>query len=198
MVAMGRGRTRAVVLAILLACACAGTLPALAAHGETEPDLITTIASRGSNETRETIPITQTRGAQPFVVLSERVNAGGGLRRGDILRATAELQLSTTCVLPEPRCIGSRYSYSPRMDAQVVLASSPTATGGSNADPISKVKTRRCNQQATESEPPLRLRLRRRRSARQERRQPSRARPTPASSTSSHPPTTTTPAPGTS
>ncbi len=69
------------------------------------------------------------------------------LRRGDILRATAELQLSTTCVLPEPRCIGSRYSYSPRMDAQVVLASSPNATGGSSADPISKVRTKRCNQQ---------------------------------------------------
>jgi hypothetical protein len=144
--AMGRGRTRAVVLAALLACAGAGALPAMAAHGETEPDLITTIASRGSNETRETIPITQTRGAQPFVVLSERVMAAGGLRRGDILRATAELQLSTTCVLDEPRCIGSRYSYSPRMDAQVVLASSPTATGGSSADPISNVKTRRCNQ----------------------------------------------------
>ena len=132
---MGRGRTRAVALAVLLACTGASALPAVAAHGETEPDLITTIASRGSNETRETIPITQTRGAQPFVVLSERVNAGGGLRRGDILRATAELQLSTTCVLPEPRCIGSRYSYSPRMDAQVVLASSPNATGGSSADP---------------------------------------------------------------
>ena len=144
---MGRGRTRAVALAVLLACAGASALPAVAAHGETEPDLITTIASRGSNETRETIPITQTRGAQPFVVLSERVNAGGGLRRGDILRATAELQLSTTCVLPEPRCIGSRYSYSPRMDAQVVLASSPNATGGSSADPISKVRTKRCNQQ---------------------------------------------------
>jgi hypothetical protein len=144
--AMGRGRTRLVALAALLACAGTGALPAMAAHGDTEPELITTIASRGSNETRETIPITQARGAQPFVVLSERVMAGGGLRRGDILRATAELQLSTTCVLDEPRCIGSRYSYSPRMDAQVVLASSPTATGGSNADPISGVRTKRCNQ----------------------------------------------------
>ncbi len=144
---MGRGRTRTAALAVTLACAGAAALPAMAAHGETEPDLITTIASRGSNETRETIPITQSRGAQPFVVLSERVNARGGLRRGDILRATAELQLSTTCVLPEPRCIGSRYSYSPRMDAQVVLASSPTATGGSNADPMSGVRTKRCNQQ---------------------------------------------------
>ena len=160
--AMGRGRTRAVAVAVLLTCAGAGVLPAMAAHGEAEAELITTIAGRGSNETRETIPITQTRGAQPFVVLSERVNAGGGLRRGDILRATAELQLSTTCVLPEPRCIGSRYSYSPRMDAQVVLASSPTATGGSNADPISNGQDEALQPAAAEPQPPLRLRLLRR------------------------------------
>jgi hypothetical protein len=132
--------------AAVLACACAGALPAIAAHGETEPALIPTIDSRGANETRGTIPITRSRGAQPYVVLSERLMAGGGLRRGDVLRATAEVQLSTTCVTPEPRCIGSQYDYSPRMDGRVVLGSSPTATGGSSADPISKIKTRRCNQ----------------------------------------------------
>jgi len=144
--AKGRGRTRAAVLAVLLAGAGALALPAHAARGEIEPALIASIDSRGNNETRATIPITRSRGTQPFVVLSERVKAGGGLRRGDILRATAELQLSTTCVTFEPRCIGSQYSYSPRMDGQVVLASSPTATGGSDADPISGVDTRRCNQ----------------------------------------------------
>ena len=133
-------------LAAALAAAGALALPALAARGEVEPALIASIDSRGSNETRGTIPITRSRGAQPYVVLSERVKAGGGLRRGDILRATAEVQLSTTCVTQEPRCIGSQYSYSPRMDGQVVLASSGTATGGANADPISRMDTRRCNQ----------------------------------------------------
>ena len=135
------------MLGIALAGLGALALPAVAAQGETEPDLIATIASRGANETRSTIPITRSPGAQPFVVLSERVVARGGLRRGDVLRATAELQLSSTCVLPEPRCIGSRYGYSPRMHAQVVLASSRRATGGSNADPISGMKTMTCNQQ---------------------------------------------------
>ena len=133
-------------LAAALAGGCALALPARAAHGELEPALIATLDSRGYNETRGTIPITRSRGARPYVVLSERVNAGGGLRRGDILRATAEVQLSTTCVTSEPRCIGSQYSYSPRMDGQIVLASSATATGGSSADPISRVETRRCNQ----------------------------------------------------
>ena len=140
-----RGAIRRLALAGAAAGACALALPALGAGGD-EPALIPTIDSRGPNETRATIPITRSRGAQPYVVLSERVKAGGGLRRGDVVRATAELQLSTTCVQPEPRCIGSSYSYSPRMDGRIVLGSSPTATGGANADPISKTKTRRCNQ----------------------------------------------------
>ena len=146
MVAKGRGRTRAVAIAVVLASACGLSMPAFGAKGDVEPALIPTLDSRGVNETRQTIPITRSRGARPYVVLSQRVNAAGGLRRGDILRATAEVQLSTTCVLDEPRCVGSRYSYSPRMDTQVVLASSSTATGGGNADPISGVRTKRCNQ----------------------------------------------------
>jgi hypothetical protein len=144
--ANGRGWTRAATAGALIASASAMALPAMAARGKVEPALIATIADRGPNETRGTLPITQSRGAQPYVVLSERVMAGGGLRRGDILRATAEVQLSNTCATTEERCIGSHYSYSPRMDGQVVLGSSPTATGGSSADPISRMKTIRCNQ----------------------------------------------------
>ncbi len=134
------------IAAAIVGCAGALAIPALAAHGEVEPALIATIASRESNETRETIPVTGSRGAQPLVVLSERVSAGGGLRRGDILRATAELQLSTTCATQEPRCVGSQYNYSPIMDAQVVLASSATAADGPGAEPISKAESIRCNQ----------------------------------------------------
>jgi hypothetical protein len=143
----GRGRTPAATLALTLAVLGALSLPALAARGDAKPQLIATIDSRGPNEARSTIPVTRSPGAEPFVVLSERLKAGGGLRRGDILRATAEVQLSTTCAKPEPRCIGSRYTYSPRMAAQVVLASSPTATGGSSADPISAPKVKHCTQQ---------------------------------------------------
>ena len=145
--ARGRGRRRAATLALTLAVLGALSLPALAAKGDAKPRLIATIDSRGPNETRSTIPVSRSPGAEPFVVLSERLKAGGGLMRGDILRATAEVQLSTTCAKPEPRCIGSRYTYSPRMAGQVVLASSPTATGGSSADPISGVKEKHCTQQ---------------------------------------------------
>lgn len=140
------GRTRWTALAVALAGLAALAVPAVAARGEVQPELIPTIASLGPNEMRETLPVTRTPEASPFVVLSERVRAGGGLRRGDLLRATAEVQLTTTCAKPEPRCIGKRYDYSPRMVGQVVLASSPTATGGAGADPISDKKTKRCTQ----------------------------------------------------
>lgn len=141
----GRGM-RIAVLVATCAGAFALALPAVGARGVSEPAVIPTIDDRGMNETRATVPISRTRGALPYVVLSERLNTQGGLRRGDIIRATAEVQLSTTCARPEPRCIGSRYDYSPRMDGRIVLAASPTATGGAKADPISKQKTRRCNQ----------------------------------------------------
>lgn len=111
------------------------------------PALIPTLAGQGPNEVRATIPITRNRGAEPYVVLSERLKPGGGLRSGDIVRATAELQLTTTCVTSEPRCIGVPYDYTPRLDAWVVLASTSNATGGRNAKPISQTKTVRCNQQ---------------------------------------------------
>lgn len=146
MIAKGRGRTRVAMLAALLAALAALAVPALAVRGEAEPVLIPTIASLGPNEERETIPVSRFAEAAPFVVLSEELRTSGGLERGDILRATAEVQLTTTCAKPEPRCIGTRYDYSPRMIGQVVLASSPTATGGANADPISQKKTKRCNQ----------------------------------------------------
>ena len=146
--ATGRGRApRAWALAAALTAACAFASGGLAAGGQVESALIPSLSDIGPNETRGTIPITSTRGASPYVVLSKRVSAGGGLRRGDILRATAELQLSTTCVVQDSRCIGTQYGYTPRMEAQVVLASSATATGGSQADPISGIEQKSCNQQ---------------------------------------------------
>ncbi|MDQ3729620.1 MAG: hypothetical protein M3355_08520 [Actinomycetota bacterium] len=146
--ATGRGRApRAWALAAALAAVGALASGGLAAGGEVEPALIPSLSDIGPNETRGTIPVTSTRGAAPNVVLSKRVSAGGGLRRGDILRATAELQLTTTCVVEDSRCIGTQYAYTPRMEAQVVLASSATATGGSDADPISGIEQKRCNQQ---------------------------------------------------
>jgi len=144
----GRGRApRAWALAVALTAACALAPGGLAAGGQDKPALIPSLSDIGPNETREKIPITSTRGAAPFVVLSKRVSAGGGLKRGDILRATAELQLTTTCVVQDSRCIGTQYGYTPRMEAQVVLASSARATGGSSADPISGIEQKRCNQQ---------------------------------------------------
>jgi len=146
--ANGRGRAwRVCTLLGVLAAACALAGPAFSAGDAGESVLIPSLSGLGPNETRGTVPITQIRGAAPYVVLSNRLSARGGLVRGDLIQATAELQLTTTCALKEERCVGSRYGYSPRMQAQVVLASSPTATGGSAADPISSIESKTCNQQ---------------------------------------------------
>lgn len=144
---MRSGRTSwAAVPAALFATALGLAAPGLAAQAGPDPALIASLSPRGPNETRTTITVTESRGADPLVVLSQRLRAGGGLERGDIVRATAEVQLTTTCVEAVQRCIGHRYNYTPRMDTQVVLASSSTATGGSGADPISGVESKRCNQ----------------------------------------------------
>ncbi len=139
---------------VLRAAALAGALASaggLASAGQTAridgPALITSLAGQGPNEVRTTIPISRKRGAEPRVVLSEPLDLGGGLRHGDVLRATAELQVTTTCVTPEPRCIGVPYGFTPRTDASLMLASNSSATGGRKAEPISGTKTINCNQQ---------------------------------------------------
>ncbi len=46
------------------------------------------------------------------------------LEAGDRLRASAEVQISTTCIVQERRCIGRSYTLSPFVTAQIVLARS--------------------------------------------------------------------------
>lgn len=49
------------------------------------------------------------------------------LEAGDRLRTSAEVQVSTTCIVQERRCIGRSYTLSPIVRAQVVLSRSPKA-----------------------------------------------------------------------
>jgi hypothetical protein len=46
------------------------------------------------------------------------------LEAGDQLRASAEVQVSTTCIVQERRCIGRSYTLSPFVTARIVLARS--------------------------------------------------------------------------
>jgi hypothetical protein len=68
------------------------------------------------------------------------------LHRGDVLETASELQITTTCYLPERRCIGRRYRFSPKTTARVLLARSGHATGGRGTEALSHVQSIRCHQ----------------------------------------------------
>src|SRR5204863_400973 len=53
------------------------------------------------------------------------------LATGGVLRASAEIKVSTTCPASGPRCIGRRYDFSPKFSAQIVLAGARNSTHGS-------------------------------------------------------------------
>jgi hypothetical protein len=106
------------------------------------------LATTGDNaELRERVPIARRKWAKKRVVMS--VGPGGlpRLHRGDVIRTSAEVQISNTCIVFDAvRCIGKRYSYSPREDARIVLANRRFATGGSEARTIRQTRSMRCRQ----------------------------------------------------
>jgi hypothetical protein len=69
------------------------------------------------------------------------------LHKGDILRTTDEVQLSTTCIdFNAVRCIGRHYAFSPREDARIVLADRRSAMGGDHVMAIAQARSLRCHQ----------------------------------------------------
>lgn len=87
-------------------------------------------ATTGANsELRRTVPITRAPGAAPRVVLSMGPGKLSGLRRGDRLELSSEVQLTVDCDKPSPRCTGRPYDYDPRVAVTLELAGreSPSA-----------------------------------------------------------------------
>jgi hypothetical protein len=68
------------------------------------------------------------------------------LRRGDQLKLSAEVQVTTTCVTSGARCIGRQYGFTPAVDARLVLAGRRHAAGGRGTLPVSGSQTVRCHQ----------------------------------------------------
>ena len=68
------------------------------------------------------------------------------LRRGDLLKLSAEVQVTTTCVDASARCIGRQYGFSPSVAAHLVLAADGRATGGRRATTVSGSQSVRCHQ----------------------------------------------------
>jgi hypothetical protein len=99
------------------------------------------------SERRETVPIARRKWAKKRVVMSLGPHKLPTLRAGDVLRVSAEVQISNTCIaFGAPRCMGRHYRFSPREDARIVLANRRHASGGRHADSIAEADSLRCHQ----------------------------------------------------
>jgi len=127
----------------------AGTSPA--AEGERSP-MVRVATSGNDSERVETLRITREAGARKRSVISLGPHALPDLARGDRVRVTAELQVTTNCRTPGPRCRGSIYQYGPKVRARLVLASGKQATDGPSTMPIGKLKHETCTQKRPQYE----------------------------------------------
>jgi hypothetical protein len=107
------------------------------------------VATTGNrSEIAKTIPITARAGAEPRSVMSLRPRKLPRLRRGDELKLSAEVQVTTTCVTASGRCIGRPYSFTPRVSARIVLADRRRAASGpEHVEALSRPQTIGCHQQ---------------------------------------------------
>ncbi len=70
------------------------------------------------------------------------------LARGDVLKLSAEVQVTTTCVTAGPRCVGRPYSFTPRISARIVLADRKRAASGrGHVLALSRPQSLGCHQQ---------------------------------------------------
>jgi hypothetical protein len=106
-------------------------------------------ATTGDNsEIERVVPIARRKWAKKRVVMSLGPGALPTFHRNDILRTSAEVQVTTTCVeAGSPRCIGKPYGFSPREDARIVLANRRRASGGAHTKVIADTHSLRCHQQ---------------------------------------------------
>lgn len=130
-------------LAIMLLGAAAPA-PSSAAKGEID----IRYASSGQNSERvETIPVTENPGAGKRVVASLSAKKIGPLRRGDRLRFSSEIQITTDCAFQSPRCAGDPYDdYDPVLRTRLVLARESFSRGGKGIKPLGPWKSTTCVQ----------------------------------------------------
>jgi hypothetical protein len=134
---------RAVAVGGLLA---ALALPARAGAGVLpEPPKADLATTGNDSELIESIPLAKQPGTRERVVMSLGPDQLPRIENGDRLRASAEVQFSTTCVAPGPKCVGTPYQVNPTLTARIVLAAAPDQT--SSGLPLSVQKQVRCKQQ---------------------------------------------------
>jgi hypothetical protein len=99
------------------------------------------------SEIRDRVPIAQRKWGRKRVAMTIGPARMPMLHRGDILRTTAEVQISTTCIdFKAARCIGGHYTFSPREDARIVISNRRQGTSGRDAMTIAQTESVRCHQ----------------------------------------------------
>ena len=102
-------------------------------------------ATTGDNSERlKGIPISKQPGKLDRVAMSIAPDQYEPIQVGDRLRVSGEVQVSTTCVEPGPRCVGSHYDINPTITARIVLSPGPLASEGFL--PLSDSRTQLCKQ----------------------------------------------------
>jgi hypothetical protein len=100
------------------------------AHNTAATDDVRFASTGNQSELVESIPITQSPKKSQTVAMSLDPADLPDFEAADQLRVNAEIQPSTTCVVPGGRCIGTRYRINPFIRARLVLADAadPLAT----------------------------------------------------------------------
>lgn len=82
-------------------------------------------------------------GPKPRLLMSIPVRRTGVISTGDRLEISSELQVTTDCDHRGPRCLGSPYTFNPRVTTYAVLASGP---GGKSGRLVLPPRTTTCRQ----------------------------------------------------
>jgi hypothetical protein len=106
------------------------------------PPLVATTGNK--SELIRKVPIKRGHGNDERVAMRLGPSDLEPIEPGDRLRVGAEVQVSTTCIVTEPRCIGNSYTLSPMVTARIVLSRGHQARAPSI--PLSGRETVLCKQ----------------------------------------------------
>ena len=91
-------------------------------------------------ELEKTIPISKQ--GTPRTIAQVKADDLGPVQDGDLVEAFSEVEISTTCLEPIPKCVGKIYRFSPKVEAWLVLADGR----GRNGTPIGGAERVTCAQ----------------------------------------------------
>lgn len=133
------------VAAVSAGAGVAGGVAAGADVAVAEPSVRVATTGQHSERVRK-LPIAREQGRKKRVVMSLGPHRLPDLMRGDLLRVTSELQVTVNCAFRSARCVGRVYRFNPRVVARLVLAGSPTITGGAGSIPLTGPRRDVCTQ----------------------------------------------------